>query len=206
MGQIRIIGGRWKRTLVSVADRPGLRPTPDRVRETLFNWLGQNLQGWACLDLFAGTGILGLEAGSRGASMVVFVERDPAACAAIAALIQKLKAGQQMQVVRADAMRWLAAEPTGGPKGAVGPFDLILMDPPFGQDLVDQALPLALHCLAPQGLIYLEAEKPISQDLAQSLGLEVVRADSAGMVHYHLLRRQDKQGETDADSGIPRNV
>jgi 16S rRNA (guanine966-N2)-methyltransferase len=202
MGQIRIIGGRWKRTPVPVADRPGLRPTPDRVRETLFNWLGQNLQGWACLDLFSGTGILGLEAGSRGAARVVFIERDPGASKAIAGLIEKLQAQAQMQVIRADALAWLQ----GPPKALSGPFDLILMDPPFGKDLIDQALPLALACLAPGGKIYLEAEKPIAATLTQSLGLEVVRADSAGMVHYHLLQRQDQQGEQDANCGIPRNV
>lgn len=180
MGQIRIIGGQWKRTPIPVRDAQGLRPTPDRVRETLFNWLGQRLDGWRCLDLFAGSGALGFEAASRGAAQVVFVEPDPAACKAIEQLIEKLKAQQQLQLVHGQAQAWLEKNTQA--------FDLIFMDPPFGRGLIEKALPLALAVLGPQGLLYLESDSPYSAQWAHSHGLELLRQDKAGMVHYHLLQ------------------
>lgn len=184
LGKVRIIGGAWRRTQVPVPDVPGLRPTPDRVRETLFNWLGQRLDGWRCVDLFAGTGVLGLEAASRGAAEVVAVERDPRALAALRALCDRLGAAS-VRVVPDDAaaaVRRLCAARPGG-------FDLVFMDPPFGAGWSRKVMPDAARLLAPGGLLYLEAEAPPPAELLQACGLEPWRAAAAGQVHYHLLRR-----------------
>lgn len=200
-GQIRIIGGRWKRTPIAVRHAPGLRPTPDRVRETLFNWLGQRLDGWRCLDLFAGSGALGLEAASRGAAEVVLIESDAAAARTIEALLRRLGADAGIQVRCASAQSWLTRQ---GP--ATVPFDLIFLDPPFGQGLLDQVMPACARLLAPQGLIYLESDTACTADWAARHGLTVVRADKAGAVHYHLLHRSAVQGEQDVDSGVPGDI
>src|SRR4051812_49877305 len=104
--EVRIIGGQWKRTKLPVPDRPGLRPTPDRVRETLFNWLGQDLSGWRCMDVFAGTGALGFEAASRGAVQVVLVEQDPQLAELLRAAQRKLEAGA-VRVQRGDGLSQL---------------------------------------------------------------------------------------------------
>src|SRR3954471_2992124 len=121
--QVRIIGGQWKRTLLPVADRPRLRPTPDRVRETLFNWLGQDLGGWRCVDAFAGTGALGLEAASRGAADVLLVESEGALVDQLRAVIQRL-AADQVRVQRGNALSVLATLPPAS-------VDLVFLDPPF---------------------------------------------------------------------------
>src|SRR5215217_1001462 len=118
--QVRIIGGQWKRTRLDVPDRPGLRPTPDRVRETLFNWLGQTLAGWRCVDAFAGSGALGFEAASRGAASVVLVERDRQLCRKLIETKARLKA-ESVQVENADAIAWLA-------RSAGAAFDLVFLD------------------------------------------------------------------------------
>ncbi len=185
-GRLRIIGGRWKRTPIPVPDLAGLRPTPERVRETLFNWLGQELTGWRVLDLFAGSGALGLEAASRGAAHVVMVERDPVAVKAIRLLCERLKASE-IEVVQARAGEWLAQRASAQPL-----FDLILIDPPFGGPELGQVLPLALERLSASGWIYIEwgmALQPGDPPLAVLPGLEVFRSGRAGQVHYHLLRR-----------------
>ena len=200
-GQIRIIGGRWKRTPIAVRHSPGLRPTPDRVRETLFNWLGQRLDGWRCLDLFAGSGALGLEAASRGAAEVVLVESDVAAARAIEALLRRLGADAGVQVRCASAQSWLARQ---GP--ATAPFDLIFLDPPFGQGLLDQVMPACLGLLAPEGTIYLESDATCTAEWAARHGLTVARADKAGAVHYHLLQMGASKGEQDADRGLSGHV
>src|SRR3954447_4857570 len=122
--QVRIIGGQWKRTLLPVADRPGLRPTPDRVRETLFNWLGQDLGGWRCVDAFAGTGALGLEAASRGAADVLLVESEAALVDQLRAIVKRLAADAQVRVQRGNALSVLAALPAAS-------VDLVFLDPPF---------------------------------------------------------------------------
>jgi 16S rRNA (guanine(966)-N(2))-methyltransferase RsmD len=179
--KVRIVGGDWKRTPLAVVDAPGLRPTPDRVRETLFNWLGQRLDGWRCLDLFAGTGALGLEAASRGAARVVLVERDPRALAALRAAKDRLKA-DAVEVVQADALSWAA--------GTRERFDLVFLDPPFDAGLLARALPLAAGLLAEGGAIYVESDRALAAGdplLAAVPGLSVHRADKAGQVHYHLL-------------------
>src|SRR5213082_3071519 len=127
-GEIRLIGGQWKRTKLPVADRPGLRPTPDRVRETVFNWLGQTLEGWRCLDAFAGTGALGFEAASRGAAEVVLLERDATLVASLLATRERLHA-ESIHVERADALQWMA-------RAAPDAFDLVFLDPPFDSKLL----------------------------------------------------------------------
>ena len=179
--QVRIIGGLWKRTKLDVPDRPGLRPTPDRVRETLFNWLGQDLAGWRCVDAFAGTGALGLEAASRGAADVLLVESDGALADALRAVAQRLHAAN-VRVQRGNALTVLAG------LGA-GSADLVFLDPPFDADLFDKALAAALPAIAPQGLIYLEAPTVWGSEALARHGLQVVRHLKAGAVHGHLLRR-----------------
>jgi 16S rRNA (guanine(966)-N(2))-methyltransferase RsmD len=178
--EVRIIGGRFKRSKLPVPDRPGLRPTPDRVRETLFNWLGQDLSGWRCLDAFAGSGALGFEAASRGALRVVLLERDAQLVRALQATQQRLHA-EGVRVERADALAWMArSEPAA--------FDLVLLDPPFDSGLAAPALDVARRLLAPGGLIYLEAARALEVDATAALGLALHRQDRAGAVHYQLLR------------------
>ncbi|TAK91456.1 MAG: 16S rRNA (guanine(966)-N(2))-methyltransferase RsmD [Burkholderiaceae bacterium] len=180
--QIRIIGGQWKRTPVRVPDVPGLRPTPDRVRETLFNWLGQDLSGWRCLDLFGGTGALGLEAASRGASSVLINEKNPQAARTIAALIAKLQAAQ-VTLLQNDAPVLLQQLQQRGER-----FDLIFLDPPFGAGWLEKVFPQLDSVLQPQGCVYVEAEAPLDPGLLA--GKYVVhKQDKAGAVHYHLLHR-----------------
>jgi 16S rRNA (guanine966-N2)-methyltransferase len=197
-GQVRIIGGQWKRTPIVVHDVPGLRPTPDRVRETLFNWLGQTIPGWDCLDLFAGAGTLGLEAGSRGARRVVMVESDPVAVKSIAQVIDKLRAADRVQVVRARAQDWLVRSQEE--------FDLVFLDPPFGQGLIETIMQPVLAHLKPGGMVYLESDQTICPEWAEKQGLSIVRADKAGAVHYHLLQHCAAQGDQDAKSRIPGDI
>ncbi len=176
--EVRLVGGQWKRSKLPVADVPGLRPTPDRVRETLFNWLGQDLTGWHCLDAFAGSGALGFEAASRGAADVLLLERQ-------LALVHSLRASQQrlgataLRIEQADALPWLARCPRER-------FDLIFLDPPFDSTLAERALALAGPLLRAGGLIYLEHSKPWADDVP---GLTLHRQSRAGAVHFHLLRR-----------------
>ena len=180
-GEVRIIGGQWKRTRLPVARLAGLRPTPDRVRETLFNWLGQDLSGWRCLDAFAGTGALGLEAASRGASSVLLVEQDAALVAQLFALCQRL-AASAVTVRRGDGIAQLR-------QCAPASLDLAFIDPPFGDsDLFMPALKAAAAALSPQGFIYLEADSAWSEVELQPMGLVLHRHLRAGAVHAHLLR------------------
>ena len=179
-GEVRIIGGQWTRTRLPVVRRPGLRPTPDRVRETLFNWLGQDLSGWRCLDAFAGTGALGLEAASRGAASVLLVEQDAALVAQLHALRQRLQA-EAVSVRRGDGIAQLR-------QCAPGTLDLAFIDPPFDSaTLFAPALQAAAAALAPQGFIYLEAASAWSDAELAPLGLALHRHLRAGAVHAHLL-------------------
>lgn len=178
-GEVRIIGGQWRRTRLPVATKPGLRPTPDRVRETLFNWLGQDLSGWHCLDAFAGTGALGLEAASRGGSSVQLIEQDAALVAQLQTLCQRLQAST-VQVRRGDGVAQLRQCPPAS-------LDLVLIDPPFDSDLFQPALQAAVATLAPQGFIYLEAPTAWSDAALEPLGLALHRHLRAGAVHAHLL-------------------
>ncbi|MBX9832443.1 MAG: 16S rRNA (guanine(966)-N(2))-methyltransferase RsmD [Burkholderiaceae bacterium] len=179
-GEIRIIGEAWKRTRLPVAQRPGLRPTPDRVRETLFNWLGQDLTGWRCLDAFAGTGALGLEAASRGAAAVQLVESDPALVIQLHTLQQRLKA-TAVRVQRGDGVAALK-------QAAPASLDLILLDPPFEGGLYEPALQAAARAVAAGGFVYLEAPALWTDEQLAPWGLVVHRHLKAGAVHAHLLR------------------
>ena len=181
MSEVRIIGGQWKRSKLPVADKPGLRPTPDRVRETLFNWLGQSLDGWRVLDAFAGSGALGFEAASRGAAEVLLLERDAALAKSLQASAVRLKA-ETMRVDCTDALAWMARS---GPAR----FELILLDPPFGQDLFLPALKAAAPLLVAGGLVYLEAPKKWTDETLAPYRLCVHRHLKAGAVHAHLLKR-----------------
>ena len=179
-GQIRIIGGQWKRTRLPVAKLAGLRPTPDRVRETLFNWLGQDLGGWRCFDAFAGTGALGLEAASRGAAAVQLVESDAALVAQLGELCQRLQA-TTVQVRRGDGVAQLR-------QCVPASWDLVLLDPPFGSDLFEPALQAAARAISPQGFVYLEAAHAWTDEALAPLGLALHRHLRAGAVHAHLLQ------------------
>jgi 16S rRNA (guanine966-N2)-methyltransferase len=183
--EVRIIGGLWKRSKLPVADKPGLRPTPDRVRETLFNWLGQDLTGWRCVDAFAGSGALGFEAASRGAREVTLVEQD----ATLVAQLQKIKehlkveaAGVQVTVRRGDGLAALAACPAAS-------LDLVFLDPPFDAPLFEPALQAAARVVKAGAYIYLEAPTEWTAELLAPLGLTPYRHLKAGAVHAHLLRR-----------------
>lgn len=173
-GQLRIIGGEWRGRKVPVALAPGLRPTPNRVRETLFNWLGQTIPGWRCLDLFAGSGALGLEALSRGAGEVVFVEKNATTAKQLSRVLVEFGANHGLVRV-GDAAAFL--------QGAVGLFDLVFLDPPFaGGDLSGWLEAIRPH-LAPGAYVYCESSTPVSE----SHLWRVIRAGRAGQVSYQLL-------------------
>jgi len=179
--EVRIIGGQWRRTRLPVPNVPGLRPTPDRVRETLFNWLGQDLSGWRCIDAFAGTGALGLEAASRGASEVRLIEQDSALVAQLSRQQLRLQAAA-VRVERGDGVRALQ-------RLAPASMDLVLLDPPFDSPLLALALPEAARALAPQGFVYLESPRRWLDDELAVVGLALYRYLKAGAVHAHLLQR-----------------
>ncbi len=181
--QVRIIGGVWKRTPLPVADVPGLRPTPDRVRETLFNWLGQDLTGLRCLDLFAGTGALSFEAASRGAERVLCVEHSVPAYKLLQVTQNKLKA-THIDILCADAETTARALQARGEQ-----FDIIFLDPPFHQGWAEKILPLAPCLLAPSGRLYWESDAALTDKQAQQYGLQLQRFGQAGQVHYHVLRK-----------------
>jgi 16S rRNA (guanine(966)-N(2))-methyltransferase RsmD len=186
---VRIIGGQWKRTRLAVADKPGLRPTPDRVRETLFNWLaslagagGGELPGWHCIDAFSGTGALGLEAASRGAGLVLLCEQDPALVAQLLTLKTKLGA-ETVRVERGNGVTLLDRSPAGS-------VHAVFLDPPFeNAALYEPALRAAARALRPEGAVYLEAARRWGDDELAALGLVGYRYLKAGAVHAHLLRR-----------------
>lgn len=188
-GELRLIGGRWKRRKLPVPDAPGLRPTPDRVRETLFNWLGQTLDGWRVLDAFAGSGALGFEAASRGAAEVRLLEQDPRLVRGLQASARLLdpSPGNPLRIEAADACAWMR---TAAPASR----ELVLLDPPFHQGLDRDALALARPLLAPQGWIYLESERAWPDAELAALGLRLHRQLRAGAVHAHLLQAVEPGG------------
>ncbi len=181
-GEVRIIGGLYKHTKLPVPDKPGLRPTPDRVRETLFNWLGQDLTGWRCIDIFAGTGALGFEAASRGAAEVLLCEQDPQLALKLKAWQERLQA-TAVRVERGDGVGLLRRQSPGS-------MQLVFIDPPFESNLFEPALKAAADVIAPQGLVYLEAPRLWTAEELAALGLEIYRSSKAGAVHFHLLARQ----------------
>lgn len=154
-----------------------LRPTPDRVRETLFNWLGQDLDGLLCLDLFAGSGALGFEAASRGAAKVVMVETAPKVLAALEENARTLGAGARLEIVRSDAVKFVTSTALR--------FDVLFLDPPYRQGWIDRLLPLLPRILNEDAQIYVEAESALEE-----IGdWRTVRHGKAGQVFYHLMRR-----------------
>jgi len=176
--QVRIIGGEFRRRLLRFPPEAGLRPTPDRVRETLFNWLGQDLTGMRVLDAFAGSGALGFEAASRHANRVVMLEANRRAVDGLVANCSLLGAAQ-IEIIRADAMEWL--------RRSAELFGLIFLDPPFDSNLLEQAVPLAVEHLAPAGWLYLEG----GHTQVAPEGFMIYRAGVAGLSHFALLRRSD---------------
>jgi 16S rRNA (guanine966-N2)-methyltransferase len=185
---VRIIAGEYRGRRIKVPSRPGLRPTPDRVRETLFNWLGQRLDGQSCLDLFAGTGALGFEAASRGAARVVMVESDRMAFAALQATRQTLGASN-VDTVLGDALEYLGS--------AAERFDVVFLDPPFRQNALPAVFERLVTRLKDHARVYVEAAEPLRLDQRWA----ELKRDRAGQVSYQLFEwRGDDQGD------LPRHV
>ena len=182
--EVRIIGGVWKRSPLPVPVSAGLRPTPSRVRETLFNWLGQDLSGWRVLDAFAGTGALGLEAASRGADEVYLLERNTTLVRALQATQARLKA-TQVRVQQADALQWM------NQSQRAGCFDLVFIDPPFEAEIFAPALAAGARCVPVGGWLYLEGDRAFGDADAEvrDAGLRLHRHAQAGAVHFHLFQR-----------------
>ena len=175
-GQVRIIGGSHRRRILRFPQAEGLRPTPDRVRETLFNWLGQDLAGLACLDAFAGSGALGFEAASRGARRVVMLEAARAPCDALRGNAAQLGFGG-VDIHCAEALGWMRLSREK--------FDVIFLDPPFDAGLIPPALETAAGCLGPGGRVYVERDAPVAPGPLWT----VLRQGQAGRSHFALLER-----------------
>jgi 16S rRNA (guanine966-N2)-methyltransferase len=191
---VRIIGGAWRGRRVAFPDMPSLRPTPDRVRETLFNWLQHSIVGARCLDLFAGSGALGLEALSRGAQELIFVEQAPRAAHCLREQLARLGGAARGRVIEVGAARFLRAPGE--------PFDLVFLDPPFGQDALAEYLPMLAggRWLKEGGLVYLENER-IQGPPTLPVDWELLKSKSAGEVGYHLARAGLKADGSRGDRG-----
>jgi len=181
--RLRIVGGLWRSRVVRFPDADGLRPTPDRVRETLFNWLGQRLHGLACVDLFAGSGALGFEAMSRGADRLVLVERDRKVCEQLRRTAQELGC-DRAEVVQADALAWLARP---GER-----YDVAFVDPPYASGLAEPVLAALGTRLNPGARVYVEA--PLLLD-APTPRWKRVREGAAGAVKFALYEFSGEAGE-----------
>ena len=188
--QVRIIGGLWRRTPLSVTDAEGLRPTPDRVRETVFNWINHlwdgQWEGKGCLDMFAGTGAFGFEAASRGAQQVTLIENSQPVCRQLEVVKVRLEA-DQVQVIRGDALALAQGMAAAGQR-----FDLIFVDPPYREQVLAKALAACAPILAGNGLVYVESSQPLDvlfgendTDLLEKW--EIIRTGRAGIVFYYLL-------------------
>jgi len=182
---VRIIGGIWRGRRVHFPDMPALRPTPDRVRETLFNWLQHSLEGTRCLDLFAGSGALGLEALSRGAAEVVFVEQFPAASRTLQEQLTRLGGAGKGRVMEMGAARFLRSAPK--------PFDVVFLDPPFDTGALAEYIPMLDDgdWLKVGGLVYLENERTAGAPTLPD-HWELLKSKSAGEVGYHLARKNGR--------------
>lgn len=181
--QLRIIAGKWRSRRILFPDVDGLRPTGDRLRETLFNWIGMELPGARCLDAFAGSGVLGLEALSRGAGGAVLLDCNPVVYRTLTATVAQLEAGAGAAVICADAEQWLRR------RGDQAPFDIIFLDPPFASDVLPEIVPL-IHgqdWLAPGGLVYIETASDVSVAVPQDWSR--IKERSAGGVVCRLYRR-----------------
>lgn len=179
-GSIRVIGGKWRGRRISVADAGALRPTPSRLRETLFNWWRDEVAGAKVLDLFAGSGALGFEAASRGAACVVMVERKPSLCRHLRLQVEALDAAGRIEVHASDVLQWLRREP-------VGRFDLICMDPPFSSSgTVSRCCELLLGggWLRQGAMVYAESPSPMEP----AEGFTMLRSSRAGRVHGLMWR------------------
>ena len=175
-GRLRIVGGSWRSRIIRFVEREGVRPTPDRVRETLFNWLGQELDGKSCLDLFAGSGALGLEAASRGARRVVMVEKDRASAAAIRENLEALGGGP-VELRVADALEFLREDRER--------YDIIFLDPPFLADYWPQLWTLLPDRMKADAVVYCESARPLDPPP----GWEMRKSGRAGQVRFQLLKR-----------------
>jgi 16S rRNA (guanine966-N2)-methyltransferase len=186
LNQVRIIGGRWRRRVLRFPDALGLRPTPDRVRETLFNWLGQDLDGLSCLDLFAGSGALGFEAVSRGAREVTLVEQ---AAPVVRALHQQVRdldfpASPALRIEHGDALQFAARCRSAGQR-----FDVVFLDPPYRLGWWAKLLPLVDDLVKETGRLYMECEVPVTPPA----GWVVYREGKAGQVFFHLFERDHER-------------
>jgi 16S rRNA (guanine966-N2)-methyltransferase len=179
MNRLRIGGGEWRSRLIEFPDVEGMRPTPDRVRETLFNWLGQTLYGKTCLDLFAGSGALGFEALSRGADRVVMVESARDGVAALKQNSAKLTA-QNLQIHHGDALQYLRGKPEA--------FDVVFLDPPYKLYLLAELLSLLPSALRPGGMVYLEDDK----SLVISEPWQIIKSSRAGKVYFALISLREE--------------
>lgn len=196
-GRLRIIGGRWRGRTLRVADRPGLRPSGDRSREALFNWLQGRTAGASSADLFAGTGALGLEAASRGAASTVLVERDRQLAAALERIRDEWPETEGVEIFRADALQWLSTAP--------GPLDLVFVDPPFSERLHARVLEALLRpgLLAPDARVYVESPArepaPVEESDAR---WSVLRDKRVGDVRMQLLEPGAGTGEAIPDRSV----
>jgi 16S rRNA (guanine(966)-N(2))-methyltransferase RsmD len=176
---VRIIGGEWRSRLIRFPAAAGLRPTPDFVRERLFNWLGQDLTGKRCLDLFAGSGALGFEALSRGAAEVVMVESSRLVLRHLRETAEALGAGARLRLVLGDALHFLASPPHA--------FDVVFVDPPYASGLAAKVLERLPHALAAGAVVYVESDAVV----AAGPGWRVTREGRAGAVHHRLMEWRD---------------
>jgi 16S rRNA (guanine966-N2)-methyltransferase len=189
--RVRIIGGQWRSRIISFPASEGLRPTPDRVRETLFNWLGQTLNGRSCLDLFGGSGALGFEAASRGAARVVIVETARAAYLALQTNARLLQADDtestNLELLQRDALQFLASTRER--------FDVVLLDPPYRSDLLPRCFALLADRLNQDGVVYFESDDTNTPPV----GWQIIKSGRAGKVKFHLARKMDisDQGPSD---------
>jgi 16S rRNA (guanine966-N2)-methyltransferase len=185
---VRIIGGSWRSRLLEFPDVAGLRPTPDRVRETLFNWLGRDLSGMSCVDLFAGSGALGFEALSRGAAAVAMVEKNPAAWRALGENARRLDA-KNLSLFRGDALEFV--------RGTRSRFDVAFVDPPYRLGLQPIVLAELRKILSEGGKAYVESDAILDPPS----GWSILKRGRAGNVHFQLLRR-----DSDDQGGVSGNV
>ena len=179
LNTVRINAGEWRSRIIKFPDAIGLRPTPERVRQTVFNWLGQDLSGLSCLDLFAGTGVMGFEALSRGALTATLVEKSTSAYTALIENKQLLKA-EQASLRHQDALQFLSQNSQK--------FNLIFLDPPYHMQWLDKVLPQLLSHLLEGGLVYAESEFALDPSSEMMQGWQTIKQSKAGNVFYHLLK------------------
>ncbi|MEY3884293.1 MAG: hypothetical protein RIS87_68 [Pseudomonadota bacterium] len=179
LNAVRINAGEWRSRVIKFPDAVGLRPTPERVRQTVFNWLGQDLTGLTCLDLFAGTGVMGFEALSRGAATATLVEKSMPAYQALKENKQLLKA-EQAHIFHQDALKFLSQN--------TQKFNLVFLDPPYNQQWLSKVLPLLAEHLQADAFVYVEAEYALETDTSLAEKWDVIKQSKAGNVFYHLLK------------------